>query len=94
MAEDQVTLSTFDDQAGSDDGATAEGRPASTDGRAGGAAEGELVCPWCLAGAHRFVEAGPTGLGCGRCSAALPVDADWFHARGVVAPRPMYGTED
>ncbi|TSD09850.1 hypothetical protein DP107_14490 [Haloglomus irregulare] len=94
MAEDQATLSTFDDEAGPDDGAVTGDRPASTDGRAGGAAGEELVCPWCLAGADRFVEAGPTGLGCGRCSAALPVDADWFHARDVVAPRPMYETAD
>lgn len=58
-----------------------------------GAADGpgnDPVCPWCLAPDDRFVEEGPTGLACGRCSAALPVDADWFRVREVVARRPMY----
>jgi hypothetical protein len=93
MAGDQATLGTFAD----DDGGTADGHEpaeaAPTDDRAGGADE-DLVCPWCLAGADRFVEAWPTGLGCGRCSATLPVGADWFHARDIVTPRPMYESED
>ena len=47
MAEDQATLSTFDDEAGPDDGAVTGDRPASTDGRAGGA-DGAGV--WALLG--------------------------------------------
>lgn len=69
------------------------GRTAEATAGAAGDTDG-LVCPWCLAPDDRFVEEGPTGLACGRCSAALPVDADWFRAREVVARRPMYEAGD
>jgi hypothetical protein len=74
----------------------ADGLSGPTEMAGGAAAEPgeELVCPWCLAPGDRFVEAGPTGLACGRCSAALPADAGWFRAREVVARRPMYETGD
>lgn len=68
-------------------------RVAEATARAAGDAD-ELVCPWCLASDDRFVGEGPTGLACGRCSAALPADADWFRGREVVARRPMYEAED
>lgn len=52
--------------------------------------DADLVCPWCLAPASAFESGGLTGRWCGRCSAVLPVEADWFRAREVVARRPMY----
>ncbi|WP_276258675.1 hypothetical protein [Haloglomus litoreum] len=87
------------DEEGADERTTAGGGAEPTD-RADGTTDGaggipgdDLVCPWCLAPGDRFVEEGPTGLACGRCAAALPVDADWFRAREVVARRPMYEAE-
>lgn len=77
--DDQATLGTF----------AADGDPASDDGPVDGA-PGDPVCPWCLAPAETFVDAGLTGRACGRCSAVLPTDADWFRERDVVVRRPMY----
>lgn len=88
-----VSNRSTDDGDGTEEGGT---------GGEGGVDEAEVVpsggddrvCPWCLAAADRFVEMGPTGLACGRCSAALPVGAEWFDAREVVARRPMYEADD
>lgn len=74
---------------GDTDDGSADGS-ATDEVRTAPAGDGDRVCPWCLAGADRFVETGPTGLACGRCSGALPVGADWFEARRTVARRPMY----
>jgi hypothetical protein len=52
-----------------------------------------LVCPWCLAPESAFEDGGLTGRRCGRCGATLPVKADWFLRREVVARRPMYDTD-
>lgn len=109
MADDQATLGSFADAtdgdgetggaAGSDRADSSNTDDGSTDGgtvdEAGTTLPGggDRVCPWCLAAADRFVETGPTGLACGRCSAALPVGADWFDAREAVARRPMYDTD-
>jgi hypothetical protein len=91
------------DEAGGDaDGpAGSDAAPGSDDARAAvvdrPATEDELpddlVCPWCLAPADRFVADGLTGRSCGRCAAVLPVGADWFHERDVVTSRPMYEPE-
>lgn len=83
------------DTAAPPDAHGAEGAASRADSGAteAGDATDDLVCPWCLAAADRFVETGPTGLACGRCSAALPADADWFRAREIVARRPMYEVE-
>lgn len=62
-------------------------------GADGGPPTGDPVCPWCLAPAEAFVDRGLTGRACGRCSAALPTGADWFHERDVVARRPMYDVD-
>jgi hypothetical protein len=74
------------------DGGSTDGSEADETGTVA-PGDGDRVCPWCLAPADRFVETGPTGLACGRCSAALPVGTDWFEARKAVARRPMYETE-
>lgn len=109
MADDQATLGSFadgDDADPTDDGGgtvdTASPDRADGDDTDGSTADegepeppgdGNRVCPWCLAAADRFIETGPTGLACGRCSAALPAGADWFDAREAVARRPMYDTD-
>lgn len=104
MADDQATLGSFADPDGTDPDAAGDADPDGTAGETSdaddrhGAAlpadDGDRVCPWCLAGADQFIETGPTGLACGRCSGALPVGADWFEARHPVARRPMYGTDE
>lgn len=104
MADDQATLGSFADAT---DGDGETGDPAGSDRADGSNTDdgtvdeagatlpggGDRVCPWCLAAADQFVETGPTGLACGRCSAALPAGADWFDAREAVARRPMYETD-
>jgi hypothetical protein len=57
------------------------------------ATDESLVCPWCLAPESAFEDGGLTGRRCGRCAATLPVEADWFPRREVVARRPMYDTD-
>jgi len=99
MADDQATLGRFaaEEAEQADDGdedtaSEAEDGPADRE-RTTGTGELGPVCPWCLAPAGAFETGGPTGASCSRCSAALPVDADWFLAGEVVARRPMYGDE-
>jgi hypothetical protein len=104
--DDQATLGSFAEGEASGDGSAGVDRSSDGGGspdtdRATGidgrldddysAGDGpEPVCPWCLAPATAFVDAGLTGRACGRCSAVLPVGADWFRDRDVVARRPSY----
>lgn len=101
MADDQATLGRFATEEssatggeGSDDGSdgagTAEQTVEAPTERA--PADGSLVCPWCLAPEAAFEDGGLTGRRCGRCAATLPVEADWFRNRQVVARQPMYDT--
>lgn len=87
------TTGTASGTSSDDGGADPPAEPAGATEDGDGEVLDDPVCPWCLAPDDRFTETGPTGLACGRCSAALPVDADWFRAREVVARRPMYDVE-
>lgn len=64
---------------------TSSSSGASTDGSNGFAylapAEqrgGDGCCPWCLASPETFVERRNGRVGCGYCSASIPVGIDWY----------------
>jgi hypothetical protein len=49
---------------------------------------GDSCCPWCLASTETFVEHDDGSVGCGHCSASIPVGMEWYE-RGekiVVGP--------
>ena len=39
---------------------------------------GEGCCPWCLAAAETFTHHDDGRVGCGFCTAAIPVGTDWY----------------
>jgi hypothetical protein len=99
----QTTLTG--DESGSDDGSdeqttayTEDMNAASTVSTSNGHAllappeqrGGDGCCPWCLASPETFVEHDNGRVGCGHCSASIPVGVEWYEngEKIVVGPEP------